>query len=309
MVRSMLRRRMTVLALVACVPSALLAACGSRTGLLAPEPEEAGPDVRHDTAHERDVVPDVPPLDASKKDANKSDCPDADSTLVYVVAVDSELLSFYPPDASFKTIGLLTCPASGASPFSMAVDRKGVAYVEYDNGLVFEVSTVDASCTPTSFQNTQGSFTTFGMGYATIGVGPAEALYLASEDGHLGTLDTTSFLVTNVGAFQPNIQSAELTGTGDGRLYAYYASGNAGGSAIAEIDKTSGKLLGADTLDGVDRGDAWAFAFWGGDFWVFTAPNSQQTTVRYDPTSKTSSVVAHYSARIVGAGVSTCAPQ
>ncbi len=291
--------RWLALAAVAALPSVAIFACGSRTGLLAPEEANAT-----DASH-KDVIP---PLDVVKKDvAPPSDCVDAGSTFVYVVAVDSELLSFYPPTASFTQIGLLSCPAGGASPFSMAVDRKGTAYVEYDNGMVFKVSTLNAACTPTSFQP-QGSFSTFGMGYATLGVGPDEALFLASESGDLGTLDTTSFKVKTVGPFLPNLQSAELTGTGDGRLYAYSATGNSGGSAISEIDKATGKVLGSDALS-FDRGDAWAFAFWGGDFWVFTAPNSEQTTVRYDPSTKTSTVVAHYSARIVGAGVSTCAPQ
>ncbi len=295
-------RRWLVAFAIAALPSAAIVACGSRTGLLAPEEP---PDASHVDVKHTDVIP---PLDVVKKDvAPPSDCPDADSTVVYVVAVDSELLSFYPPTASFTQIGLLSCPAGGASPFSMAVDRKGTAYVEYDNGMVFKVSTVTAACSPTSFQP-QGDFSTFGMDYATIGVGPSEALFLASESGILGTLDTNSFKVTTVGPIIPNAQSAELTGTGDGRLYAYYAAGNSGGSAIAEIDKSTGAQLGADVLS-FDRGDAWAFAFWGGDFWVFTAPNSQQTTVRYDPSTKTSTVVAHYSSRIVGAGVSTCAPQ
>jgi len=281
-----------------------MVACGSRTGLLAPEEADAA-DASHEDAKHKDVIP---PLDVVKKDVTPpNDCPDSGSTLVYVVAVDSELLSFYPPTASFKTIGLLSCPAGGASPFSMAVDRKGTAYVEYDNGMVFKVSTANAACTPTTSQQ-QGAFTTFGMGYATLGVGPDEALFLASEDGHLGTLDTTSFKVKTIGAFVPSLQTAELTGTGDGRLYAYFAAGNSGGSAIAEIDKSNAAVLGEDFLT-FDRGDAWAFAFWGGDFWIFTAPNSQQTTMRYDPATKTSDVVAHYSSRIVGAGVSTCAPE
>ncbi len=292
-------RRWSALAVMAAVPTAWLAACGARTGLLAP-PYDGASDV-------------LPPLDVTHDDVTATGCLDAaSSTLVYAVTNDGLLLSFYPPTATFETLGMLQCLSSGA-PFSMAVDRKGTAYVEYDegNGKLFKVSTVDASCAPTSFANNDSTYFRFGMGYAAVGVGPSESLFIASADGHLATLDTTSFAITTVGPFDVStLQGAELTGTGDGRLYAYYAPSNGftGGSFIAEIDKTTAKVLGADPL-GFDRGNAWAFAFWGGDFWVFTAPNDVQTTVKYDPVTKTSTVVAHYGSPIVGAGVSTCAPQ
>ncbi len=289
--------------------AAALVACGARTGLLAPEPAEAGPDAARRKDATPDVAPDVPLLDVSKQDVFHSDCPDADSTLVYVVSENNELLSFYPPTASFKLIGMLSCPDPGASPFSMAVDRKGVAYVEYDDGKLFKVSTANASCQPTTFVPNQGPFSTFGMGYATIGVGPAEELFIASGDGVLGKVDTTNFSVTTIGPFVPQLGRAELTGTGDGRLYAFVVPANVtSGSAVAEIDKTTADVLGEDPLPQVEQGTAWAFAFWGGDFWLFTDP-SPQTTWRYDPVAKTATVVANYSSPIVGAGVSTCAPQ
>jgi len=113
--------------------------------------------------------------------------------------------------------------------------------------------------------------------------------------------------VDTVGQFLPAMPYAELTGTGDGRLFAYYANGFTGGSYVAQLDKTTGKILAQDSLPNIDRGTGWAFAFWGGDFWIFTTPG-QQTTVKWDPDKKEASVVAHYSAAIVGAGVSTCAP-
>ncbi len=267
------------------------AACGARTGLLAPP--LAGDE--------------LPLLDVSQTDVSSPGCPDSGATVVFVVAQSGALLSFYPPDATFTMIGMLSCPTD-ALPFSMAVNRQGTAYVEYDNGALFEVSTGTAACTPTSFVSNQSPFSRFGMGYATLGLGPAEELFLASSDGHLGTLDTTSFAVTTIAPIQPNLPSAELTGTGDGRLFAYYALGSTGGSYIAEVDPTSGAVIGADPMS-FDRGNAWAFAFWGGDFWVFTAPNDAQATVMYDPVAKTSTVVAHFGSPIVGAGVSTCAPQ
>jgi len=278
-----------------------VAACGARTGLLAPE-EPA------DAADASDAAPDAESLDvAQKPDVSTVGCPDAATEFVYVVSEDDVLSTFDPPSATFATIGVLACDAGGANPFSMAVARDGTAYVEYDDGELFAVSTQTAACKPTSFVT--GQVVPFGMGYATIGAGPAEQLFIAPNDA-LATLDVDAgFAIHPIGTFAPSLMLAELTGTGDGRLYAYYATGDFGGSTIGEIDKSNAHVVAADTLANVDRGDAWAFAFWGGDFWIFTAPNDEQTTVKYDPVAKTSTVVAHYASPIVGAGVSTCAPQ
>lgn len=290
----------------------LVFSCGARTPLLAPDEvvTEAGIDATKRDARDVSVEDVVPPIDVSKKDADKSDCPDADSTFIYVVTDTNELLSFYPPTASFKVVGLLKCPATPqATPFSMAVDRKGAAYVVYSDGNLFKVSTKDASCQKTSFLANQGDFSQFGMGFATIGVGPAEELFVASTaNSLLGKIDVSgTFKLTTVAPFNPAIDRAELTGTGDGRLYAFFAPSSTD-SAVAEVDKTTGKIIGEDVLPGISQGNAWAFAFWGGYFYLFTDPSNQQV-VRWDPATKQALVVGGYSAPIVGAGVSTCAPQ
>ena len=274
---------------------------------------DAGPDVHvtHDASIDVPEEPDAefPPLDATKHDVDKTGCPA--TTFVYAVATSDELLRFDPPTATFAPIGHLDCNAGGSHPFSMAVDRKSVAYVEYDDGKLFAVSTQTGECSPTVYvPDHLPPFSNFGMGYATIGDGPDEELFIAADSpGTLGKIDTQSnYQVLPVAEINPTIEFAELTGTGGGRLYAYYAFGYEGGSYVAELDKTTGKILGQDFLKDVDRGTGWAFAFWGGDFWLFTTPNGQ-ATVKYDPATKTSEVVAHYAAAIVGAGVSTCAPQ
>lgn len=290
-----------------------LFACGARTGLLVPDPEDAGPDVRpHRDAASEDARPG---LDASKRDAYKVDCPlGEDAKSIFVVTDTDELLSFYPPTASFTKIGLLQCPApAGYHPFSMAVDRHATAYVLYgsdspNNGRLFKVNTKDASCEATTYAPRQDEFGKFGMGFATRGLGPEEDLYVASfSGGILGKIDLANdYKLTAAGMFKPLLAEAELTGTGDGRLYAFYDPAP-NDTAVAEIAKTSGAVLGEDVLVGTSKGTAWAFATWGGFFWLFTNPAGQKV-VRWDPTTKTAVVVGGYSAPIVGAGVSTCAP-
>ena len=82
----------------------------------------------------------------------RNDCPDADATLVYLVSAQNELFSFYPPTVTFTSIGTLVCPARpNETPFSMAVDRKGKAYVVFTDGNLFQVSTSTAACIATPF--------------------------------------------------------------------------------------------------------------------------------------------------------------
>ena len=158
-----------------------VAACGSRTGLLVPLPgDDAGivdaaaeNVIHHYDAQEEDVFVEedaLPPLDVQPPPDNYvNDCPDAGSTLIYVITEQNNLLSFYPPTSAFKPIGTIACPgAAGSTPFSMAVNRTGIAYVVFSpSGQLFRVSTANASCEPTPFVAGQEGFpTTFGMGFS-----------------------------------------------------------------------------------------------------------------------------------------------
>jgi len=314
-------KRFFLAALVAALPLVPIA-CGARTPLLVPEivDAEAGIDVRRDARRDAIIDMGIPPIDAMPHDANRNDCPDAAATLVYVVSEENDLLSFYPPTATFTSIGKIACPAPmGTNPFSMGVDRKGVAYVAFSDpqtmpqsfaGL-FRVSTATAACLATPFKSDTTLFPPgglFGMGYSTEGAGPAENLYIIAEPGVLGKVDFVNNKPIKIGDTKPSITNSELTGTGDGRLFAFYVDDNLT-THIGELDKTNANVIGSDPLPNVDMGTAWAFAFWGGAFYTFTAPNNGSTVVdRYDPIMKKVTRVGQYGGHIVGAGVSTCAP-
>jgi len=62
---------------------------------------------------------------------------------------------------------------------------------------------------------------------------------------------------------------------------------------------------------GPSGGGSWAFAFWGGDFYTFTAQdlNAGSVVTRFRPSDGSIVQVGHTAESIVGAGVSTCAPQ
>jgi len=202
------------------------------------------------------------------------------------------------------------------------VDRRGVAYVLFSSGTLFRVSTRTGACETTPLVPGAGGFpTVFGMGYASDSTGNGETLYVAGNPmdpagnplpSILGTLDTTAYAVTPIAAFSPPTGQPELTGTGAGKLFGFYAT-TPSDSAISGIDVTSAQLTSTVGLPGVAQGGAWAFGFWGGDFYVFTAPDGPATSsvvTRYRPADGSITEIAMTPGlTIVGAGVSTCAPQ
>ncbi len=302
----------------------LVASCGSRTGLFSdegvastnngPEPgRDGGRDGRIDADEELDALP---PIDVQPKaDVDRTDCPDADATYVYVVSSQNQLYAFYPPALTFKLIGNLVCPSGGSTPFSMAVDRKGVAYVVFTDGQLFRVSTATAACIPTSYVPDQEGFNTFGMGFASEFGGPLEHLYVAENNFNglsagLGRIDVSTFKLAFVDKFNPAIPRAELTGTGDGRLFAFWPDRfQPTGSHVAEVNKTTAQVVAQTDLPIARTNDAFAFAFWGGDFWIFTSPGGASEVHRFRPADGTTSKMTTHPSTIVGAGVSTCAPQ
>ncbi len=225
---------------------------------------------------------------------------------IFVVTNDNELYRFAPATATFTKMGDLACPAGFATPFSMAVDRKGTAWVLFNDGKLYHVSTKDASCKPTTFAVGQAGFDTFGMSFAREGVN--EALYVADYDGKgIARIDTSSLALTFSGGYGAAAGAGELTARGD-QLFGFFNSGLSG-TRVAMIDKSTGKLGTAKDLTGVTIGSGWAFAHWGGTFWLFHAPSGSSRVTEYDFEKDTTKVAkTGLGFVIVGAGVSTCAP-
>jgi hypothetical protein len=324
------RRAVFLLLLVACG----LVACGSRTGLFTdddgigdpPGGGDGGPEPGRDGGRGVDSIDDaLPPLDVRPpQDVDRSDCPDAEATLVYTITQTMELQSFNPATGQFRLIGRIACPAgvdprtgTDATPFSMAVDRRGLAYVLFTDEHLYRVSTLTAACLATSYVPRQENFRLFGMGFATNSIGPTETLYVAGDDRQdnpgasgLARITPDTFALQRVGNFAPRIDQSELTGTGDGRLYAFYKKTEIlGTSFIGEIDPETAGVVGERRFDRIDQGTGWAFAYWGGDFYMFHAPADATRVTRWRPGDDSVTEVASTSLKIVGAGVSTCAPQ
>ena len=218
---------------------------------------------------------------------------------IYVVATDKVLYRFYPETLKFVRVGPLACPTT-AGTFSMAIDRRGTAWVEYTDGRLFAVNTSNGSCKATAFPPGQTGFTTFGMGYAKNGTSPTgETLYVAGSG--LASLDTKTFELTFLGSL--TFGRTELTGL-DTQLFAF----SVGSGVIAGLNKATGATEVVYRSSAIDAAAAFAFAQWGGDFWLFTGSTTSVIT-RYSPLTDVSTVVVPDTGMlIVGAGSSTCAP-
>ena len=249
----------------------------------------------------------LPPIDAEPRpDVVVTNCSTPSIQYIYLVTIENELWRFYPQAGGIVPIGTLGCASTGgATPFSMAVDRRGIAYVIYSDGELFRVSTRDASCQATTFR--APTFMTLGMGFVGDPNGATDTLFIAI-DNRLETLDVATFKVTPVGPF--SLLRAELSGTGDGRLYAFYSNDMGVSTAVAQVDPTTGAVIANSDLTNHPQGQDWAFGFWGGEFYLFDGYSGSGSTVtRFQPSDGSQTQVVTLSQEIVGAGVSTCAPQ
>ncbi len=252
----------------------------------------------------------VPDTGGSGGASAADDCSDA-AKLVYVASDDNDLYSFAPDKLLFTKLGALSCGSKTVN--SMAVDRTGTAWVNFSDGKIFKVDVATLACTPTAFVAQQGGFTkVLGMGFSANSPGSMdETLFVADNKGKgVAKVDLTSLTLTPLGPYTGELagSDAELTGTGDARLFGFFTTSPA---HFAAIDKASGATPVATLLPTVDASSGgFAFSFWGGDFWFYTANGTPSTSVtHYVSATQTASVVLNdIGFTIVGAGVSTCAP-
>ena len=260
--------------------------------------------------------------------------------LIYLVDEQKRFLSFDPrllPGDPFRLLGILGCPVTKPSlqmppglvgPFSMSVDRKGKAWVEYSSGEIFNVSIENAACTATGYVPAASGMNLFGMGFVSDEANESvEKLYIAGggrsaePSGRLAVVDVgaADYTPQIIGSYAAQSDfSPELTGTSDGKLYGFFPVISSGPAFIQEIDTGTGMPfgprwdLGTTGLGGAIR--SWAFAQWGGKFYVFVAVNTGgigvSSTVRsIDKATGTYTIeLDSIPYNIPGAGVSTCAP-
>jgi hypothetical protein len=233
---------------------------------------------------------------------------------VYVVDVSGTMYKFDPPTLAFTQVGQLTCAPAGA--YSMAVDRNAVAWVLLQNEQIVRYDIRAKTCTLTSFAPGQMGFYTFGMGFsADAAGGSAETLFVSdatiagSSNRGLASINTSSLVLTPIAMYDSQAgKRAELTGDGNGNLYGAFEGSP---YVVAQIDKTTAHIVSAAPQTAISYppdSSNFAFAFWGGDFWLFVGPGGATDVFQYRPSTGTTTKRETESFEIVGAGVSTCAP-
>ncbi|MCO4774238.1 MAG: hypothetical protein KDA24_29695 [Deltaproteobacteria bacterium] len=229
------------------------------------------------------------------------------SDLVYVIDRDEEALYLFdPPTGDVTLVGELDCGLWSGTPASMSVSRDGYAYVRYSDQTVYSVDLETLDCTETSYGSSFGSF---GMGFATDSATTwQDTLYVANSN-QLAMLDVATWSLNTIGGLP---SQSELTGNAAGELWAMLPLESP--AELVRLNKTTAQVEQTVYLSGFPNPydiDTFAFATWGGSFYLFVRTYGMgNSTDIYEvsATGQMSLLAGDTGMNVVGAGVSTCAP-
>lgn len=242
---------------------------------------------------------------------------------MYLLDVDAGLHRLSPDTLALDPLGLLQCPG-GAFAMAVTIDREGLlwAMMVDDQGSrgIFTIDPETLACNATAFvdpivENIGVNTLAF---VADAPGSETESLYIGANVGgsfdfsiplSLGRVDLATMDMEIVGTADlvPTgyYQIADLTGTGDSRLFGFFAGDTA---AIAELDESDSTLVTDDLLE-IGVGSPWAFAQWAGRLWLFSPSGGSSQIRAYDPATQAIEQVSDgIGISVVGAAVSTCAP-
>jgi hypothetical protein len=248
--------------------TSLLGACTTRSHAPDDDAGEVPPDAT--------AAPDAPGEDDAG--ARCGCAPGIHDDHVLVISDDAELWAFDPRDASFERVRGSLCETA-ESPFSMAIDAQGRAYVMFVESRAirsFDLADPSASCAGSGIDASAAGIGLAGMTFVREPATLCESMYLHSYSGDgafdegpgagtLGLVDPSSRAVTALATI--DYDGGELAGTGDGRLFAIAGVRPA---KIVEYARDTGVVIETLPLDGFSKTNASAMAFFGGDLWLFT---------------------------------------
>jgi hypothetical protein len=93
----------------------------------------------------------------------------------------------------------------------------------------------------------------------------------------IGSIDPATLVLSPISPFDPDTyqqHQVELTGNGNGDLFGLFVK-NGTVEFLATIGKTTAQVTNEKVLDFSALG-GFAFAFWGGAFWIFTNETVQR---------------------------------
>lgn len=251
-------------------------------------------------------------------------CPDLVVGLddgIFVLSKTAVLWKYFPGKNEMQMLGVVDCGLP-PSTFSMGVDREGFAWVQFSDKQIRKVDITKVSeCSDPGFLPGQDNVGNFGMAFVSNSADdPCDRLhgnhYNFKPEGdkvaEFFSVDPDTLKLVQLGKSDYGL--AEVTGTGDGRAFLFAGPDP---SQLVEVDKATGATESVLLLPGVKTGGGFAFAFFAGDFYLFTDAesdgSSEVTHVDFDDSDKNGKqdikvVLEDVPLRIVGAGVSTCAP-
>lgn len=288
------------------------------------------------------VIYDVGNFDVPELPPGTCECaPHTD--LIMLLTLGGSLITFDPETLEFDTLVDQIQTPDGAPvvmPYSIAISRSGQAWVQ-TNVFPGEPPGTMALCALDINDPDEGcvmdpAFPGFGwdingttpgvLGLGNYGTAfvtrdmpeddePCEDLFAHSyrttveEGDDLGDLARMDFATMRLeGLAHTDYGRGELTGTGDGRLFAFSGADPA---KLVEYDKTTGAVIATTPLPEIELTTRWAIAFWGGDFYFFTDSQttpgvSEVTKFDYDGDKSIEVIAGASPMPIVGAGTSTC---
>jgi hypothetical protein len=238
------------------------------------------------------------------------------------------LYAFHPATKTLEPLGQLDCGVpSYRHPDALAIARNGDVLVSYETGRVFKAGFAGQDCAEIPVAPAVSGFSQFGIAFTSNTGGAAETLHASERaawandqkpNARLAVIDRAAGTLTPVAAFAPSVPlRANLTGSPDGRLFAYWQEPTSLGTNLAEVDKRTAELRARVYLPDVDYHASKGIVLWGGDFWIFGAtelpvdgsPAIATTVVqRYVPTTGALIHEVTLSGYMLTAGTSTCAP-
>lgn len=286
------------------------------------DPADDGPAPSSSEGSTDDGDTDGPKLDVAPPGTGNGECicaPGLD--LVYLLGTAEELWTFDPVTQDFELVGSIDCEAqhdfSGDS-FSMGIGRDGRAWVEYDNGDLYTVDVADPSvCHDPGFVPGQLGIGTFGMSFVSNSeTDPCDRLYGRAanilSNRKLAVMDTDDLVFEEIAV--TDYEWVELSGTGDGQLFEFVNGDLMSAPLLIRLDRDTGETLELVELQGVPPGGDFAFAFWGGDFYLFSgdAFGTSVSHVDWDesdgPGRAVTVIIEEAPVVVIGAGTSTCVP-
>lgn len=246
------------------IAALLLAACTTGTART-----DAG-DARVDAGEPRvdaGLLPDAGPLCGCTGGLHNS--------RIFLMSDQAELWMYDPIADAFEFVVGPVC-ATVDRPFSMAIDPRGLAWVQYIE--TRRVLTIDVNdlraCEDSGYLPTVREFPHFGMSFVQRGA--CASLYGLSYSGggehregpglgYLGRVEGDPPRMTTLAPI--DYDGGELAGTGDGRLFGFTGVDPA---KLVELDPDTGETIDVLPLDGISLTYANAFAFFAGDVYLFT---------------------------------------